>query len=68
MQLCVLALVDRDLDTLQMAAETFWRAQSLAVKRAQKKWRKVSRWVDLFCRVIYPCGYTIFFATLFSGG
>ena len=42
--------------------------QGVAPKDDAVEMHEVGMLLDLFCRVIYPCGYTIFFATLFSGG
>ena len=42
-QLCVSALLERDMEELKMAAETFAAAQSIRANRARKSWRKVSK-------------------------
>lgn len=55
-QLCVSALLDRDMEELQLAAETFWRAQKINAGRAQKMWRRVSYKIDVYCRTIFSMG------------
>ena len=42
-QLCVSALLARDMEELNMAAASFESAQAVQRKRAQRKWRAFSK-------------------------
>lgn len=60
-QLCVSALLERDMEELELAAETFWRAQKSISGRAEKRWRRVSHLIDIYCRVVFS---TVYFSAL----
>ena len=58
-KLCVENLMDKPLEDLTVAAETYAAAQAVQKKRAQTRWRRVALDIDYYARWLFSSLYLI---------